>query len=73
LSFYLQTPNLSQRFISLLLNVRLIEHSRFALNSFFFKANDTIEIEKGLVNPKMCKKSLFNRYFSRVFLPFVEI
>ncbi len=30
-----------------------MEHSRFALNSFFFKANDNIEIAGALVNPKI--------------------
>ena len=37
------TPNLSQR-IKPVARPRLIKHSRFALNSFFFKANDNIEI-----------------------------
>jgi len=50
---------------------RLIKHSRFALNSFFFKANDNIGIENGLVNLKMTKKSLFFELFFRFLLRFL--
>ena len=46
-----------------------MEHSRFALNSFFFKANDNIGIENGLVNPKNTKKYFFFRdIFALIFL-----
>lgn len=42
---------------------RLMKHNRFASNSFFFSANERIEIHKAFVNLKSIKKSLFLKYF----------
>ncbi len=57
---------LSQSINILFPGVRLIKHSRFALNSFLFKANVNIVIAEAIVNQKTTK----THYFLRFFLPF---
>jgi hypothetical protein len=54
---------LSQRIISCRQELRLIEHSRFALNSFFFRANDKIGRAKGFVNLFEQKNGFFKIFF----------
>lgn len=53
---------------------RLIRHNRFALNSFFFKANVNIGTASQLVNLKLNKKGpffdLFFAYFSCIYRVF---
>jgi hypothetical protein len=50
---------LSQRINSCRQEVRLIEHSRFVLNSFFFRTNDKIGLVRVFVNPFRAKNRLF--------------
>ncbi len=54
---------LSQSINFLLPGVRLIKHSRFALNSFLFKANVNIVIAGAIVNYKSEKNDVFLIFF----------
>ena len=58
-----RTPNLSQRIITCF-QVPADRTQPFALNSFFFKANDNIEIENNLVNLKMKINVIFLIFFA---------
>lgn len=40
-----------------------MKHNRFAANSFFFSANERIEIREAFVNSKSTKNELFFDYF----------
>lgn len=40
-----------------------MKHNRFAANSFFFSANERIEIREAFVNSKSTKNELFCDYF----------
>jgi hypothetical protein len=66
-SFYFNDSYLSQRIISCYQEVRLIKHSRFALNSFFFRANDKIWFAGGFVNCFLSKNRLFLDFFGGQF------
>lgn len=50
-----------------------MKHNRFAVNSFFFSANERIEIREAFVNLKSTKKSLFFNYFHIFFFRFVSV
>lgn len=57
---------LSQSINFLFPGVRLIEHNRFAPNSFLFKANVNIVIREIIVNLKSTKTVIFKYFFSAI-------